>query len=77
MLFQLFDLYEKECTRCLESGCSLPAFDYCLKCSHTFNLLDSRAAIGVTQRVGLIARVRTLAVAVASSYLGSDERVSV
>ena len=77
MLFQLFDLFEEECGRCLEANCLLPAYDYCLKCSHTFNLLDSRGAISVTQRVDLIARVRRLAVAVASSYLVSHEQVSV
>ncbi len=77
MLFQLFDLYEKECGRCLEAGCVLPAFDYCLKCSHAFNTLDARGAISVTQRVGLIARVRKLAVAVAAAYLEDHEQVSV
>jgi len=46
----------------------LPAFDLCLKCSHLFNLLDARGAISVTERVGVIARIRTLAVAVAKAY---------
>jgi glycyl-tRNA synthetase alpha chain len=73
MLFQLFDLFERESNRCLEQACVLPAYDYCLKCSHTFNLLDSRGAISVTQRVGLIARVRRLAVAVAAAYLEENE----
>jgi glycyl-tRNA synthetase alpha chain len=73
MLFQLFGLYEKECLRCLDAGCVLPAYDYCLRCSHTFNLLDSRGAISVTERVGTIARVRNLAVRVASAYVGEHE----
>ncbi len=77
MLFALFEQYERECGRCLEADCILPAFDYCLKCSHTFNLLDSRGAISVTERVGLIARVRKLAVAVASAYVKTHEQVSV
>lgn len=77
MLFQLFNLYEKEGLRCLESDCLLPAYDCCLKCSHTFNLLDSRGAISVTERVGLIARVRALAVEIARRYVKSHEQVPV
>jgi glycyl-tRNA synthetase alpha chain len=53
----------------------LPAYDYCLKCSHTFNLLDSRGAISVTERVGLIARVRQLACEVARRYLANREEM--
>ncbi len=77
MLFELFDLFEKESLRCVEAGCVLPAYDYCLKCSHTFNLLDSRGAISVTRRVDLVSRVRKLAVAAAAAYLGVDERIPV
>lgn len=73
MLFDLFALYEKESNRCLEHSCLLPAYDYCLKCSHTFNLLDSRGAISVTERVGLIARVRTLAVKIAQRHVENHE----
>jgi len=47
----------------------LAAYDLCLKCSHLFNLLDSRGAISVTERVGVIARVRNLAVGVSKAYL--------
>ena len=72
LLFRLFELYEAECKRCLEAGCVLPAYDYCLKCSHTFNLLDSRGAVSVTQRVDLIKRVREKAVAVARAYLKEE-----
>lgn len=72
-LFKLFEAFEKECQRTAAAGCILPAYDYCLKCSHVFNLLDSRGAISVTERVGLINRVRTLAVTVASGYLGEAD----
>ena len=73
MLFKLFSMYEAECKRLLEKGLVLPAYDYCLKCSHTFNLLDSRGAISVTERVGIIGRVRQLACEVARRYLSSRE----
>jgi glycyl-tRNA synthetase alpha chain len=73
MLFQLFDLYERESLKCLEADCLLPAYDYCLKCSHAFNLLDSRGAISVTERVGIINRVRNLAVSIAQQYVKGDE----
>lgn len=68
-LFSMFNLYEQECQSCLEAACVLPAYDYCLKCSHTFNLLESRGAISVTERVALIARIRNLAVKTAALYL--------
>jgi glycyl-tRNA synthetase alpha chain len=77
LLFQLFDLYEGESYRCLDADCILPAYDYCLKCSHTFNLLDSRGAISVTQRVGIIARVRSLSVKIARHYVEKYEQVPV
>jgi len=69
MLFKLFDMYEKECKRTAENDLPLPAYDYCLKCSHTFNLLDARNAISVTERTGYIARVRNLAKLCAEKYL--------
>jgi glycyl-tRNA synthetase alpha chain len=68
MLFRLFGLYEEEAKRLLALELVLPAYDYCLKCSHTFNLLDSRGAISVTERVGMIARVRQIACEVAGKY---------
>ncbi|NLI96745.1 MAG: glycine--tRNA ligase subunit alpha [Synergistaceae bacterium] len=61
MLFMLFNAYEAEAARMLDKGFVLPAYDYVLKCSHTFNLLDARNAISVTERTGYIARVRALA----------------
>jgi len=72
-LFKMFDIYETECGRALEAECIRPAFDYCLKCSHTFNLLESRGAISVTQRVEMIGRVRKLAVAVSECYVRQYE----
>ena len=68
MLFNLFDMFEKEAERLIEKKLVLPAYDYTLKCSHTFNLLDARNAISVTERVGYILRVRTLARKCAEIY---------
>lgn len=68
MLFQLFDMFEKESARLNEKGLVLPAYDYCLKCSHTFNLLEARGAISVTERTRYIARVRGLARLSAEGY---------
>ena len=70
-LFQQFDFYEKEVQRLLEAQLSLPAYEYVLKASHTFNLLDSRHAISVTERQGYILRVRKLASGVAQGYLAT------
>jgi glycyl-tRNA synthetase alpha chain len=65
MLWQLFDLYEAEAQRIIEKQRPLPAYDYCLKCSHTFNLLDARGAVSVSERAVMIGRVRKLAVQIA------------
>lgn len=75
MLFKLFEMYEKECIHINEKGLPLPAYDYCLKCSHTFNLLDARNAISVTERTGYIARVRNLAKMCAENYLKHREEL--
>jgi glycyl-tRNA synthetase alpha chain len=75
MLFGLFDVYEAECKRLLGAGLPLPAYDYCLKCSHTFNNLDARGAISVTERAAYIGRVRALAHECARGYLDSRERL--
>jgi glycyl-tRNA synthetase alpha chain len=70
MLWKLFDLHEAECQRLLKlPGVVLPAYDQVLKCSHIFNLLDARGAISVTERVGVIARVRKLALGVAQAWM--------
>jgi len=69
----LFDTYERECQRALAAGLVLPAYDYILQCSHAFNLLDTRGAIGVTERQRFIGRMRDLARAVASRYVEQRE----
>jgi len=73
MLLTLFNMYEAEASRSIEAGLVLPAYEYCLKCSHTFNLLDARGAISVTERTGYIARIRNLARACAEAYLKQRE----
>ncbi len=70
---QLFDQYEQEGLRLIGKGLVLPAYDYCLKSSHTFNLLDARGAIGVTERTSFIGRVRNLARRCAEAYLKQRE----
>jgi glycyl-tRNA synthetase alpha chain len=72
-LFGLFTLYERESKSLIDKGLPLPAYEMMLKTSHTFNLLDARHAISVTERQGYILRVRTLARAVAQAYY--DRRV--
>ncbi len=67
--FKLFDLYEEECKKLLEEKLPMVAFDWALKCSHTFNMLDAKNAISVTERANYIARVRNLAVQCAKVYL--------
>jgi glycyl-tRNA synthetase alpha chain len=72
-LSRQFDAFEQECQRLLGAGVPLPAYERMLKCSHTFNLLDARKAISVTERQRYILRVRTLARAVAEAYYASRE----
>lgn len=67
-MFEQFDLFERESNRLIEAKLPLPAYEYVLKASHTFNLLDSRGAISVTERQRFILRVRTLARNVAQAY---------
>lgn len=67
-LFQCFDVYERESQRLMEKQLPLPAYEMVMKASHTFNLLDARHAISVTERQRYILRVRTLARAVAQAY---------
>jgi glycyl-tRNA synthetase alpha chain len=73
LLFQLFTLFETESLRMHERGLVLPCYDYCLKCSHVFNLLDARGAISVTERTNYIARVRNLARLTAHAYVAQRE----
>jgi glycyl-tRNA synthetase alpha chain len=75
MLFALFNHYEAEALRLFDAGLALPGYDYCLKCSHTFNLLDARGAISVTERTGYIKRVRRLARKSAEGYLKTREEM--
>lgn len=73
MLFELFDRYEKEAQRIAAKGLVIPAYDYVLKCSHTFNLLDARGAISVSERAAFIGRVRKMAGMCAKTYLAQRE----
>jgi glycyl-tRNA synthetase alpha chain len=70
-----FDGNESEAIRCLEAEVVLPAYECALKCSHLFNVLDARGAVSVTERVGLIKRVRRLAVACAKAYVARREEL--
>ncbi|MDT8283934.1 MAG: glycine--tRNA ligase subunit alpha [Thermovirgaceae bacterium] len=69
MLFRLFSMYEAEAVRTLCKGLVMPAYDYVLKCSHVFNLLDARNAISVTERTGYISRVRAIASECCEAYV--------
>ncbi len=69
MLFELFETYERECKRLLEEKLVLPAYDYLLKCSHTFNLLDARGAISVQERARYIRRMSNTARQIALAYM--------
>jgi glycyl-tRNA synthetase alpha chain len=75
MLFRHFDEYEAEAQRLIAAELALPAYEMVMKCSHTFNLLDARGAISVTERAAYIGRVRALARAVAQAYFASRERL--
>lgn len=75
MLLELFNLYEAEAKRIIKESLVLPAYEYCLKCSHTFNLLDARGAISVTERTGYIARIRQVARACADQYYKQREKM--
>ncbi|MEW6503782.1 MAG: glycine--tRNA ligase subunit beta [Chloroflexota bacterium] len=72
---QMMSLFEAEALNALEHGLVLPAHDYVLKCSHTFNILDTRGAVGVTERAAMFARMRDLSAKVARAYLEQRERL--
>ncbi len=74
-LLDFFSTYESEAFRLLELGMILPAYDYCLKCSHTFNLLDARKAISVAERTRYIGRIRNIARKVAEQYVAKREEL--
>jgi glycyl-tRNA synthetase alpha chain len=73
MLFELFKMHETEAEKMITADLVLPAYELCLKCSHTFNILDARGAISVTERTGYIGRIRNLARACAEGYLKQRE----
>jgi glycyl-tRNA synthetase alpha chain len=75
ILFKIFNIYEKEARRLIKKELTLPAYDYILKCSHTFNLLDARGAISVSERTGYISRVRNLAHLCAEEYVRKREKL--
>jgi len=74
-LFRQFDAWEKQSQKLMDAALPLPAYDMVLKASHTFNLLDARSAISVTERARYIGRIRNLARAVAQSYFESREKL--
>ncbi|GAY73074.1 glycyl-tRNA synthetase alpha chain [Lentilactobacillus kosonis] len=69
MLMNFFNEYEKEAHRLLDMNLVHPAYDYILKCSHTFNLLDARGAVSVTERAGFLSRIRNMARMVAKEFV--------
>lgn len=75
MLFELFTMYEQEAKTIMNKGLVFPAYDYVLKCSHTFNLLDAKGVISVTERTGYISRIRNLAKTIAKTYVAEREKL--
>lgn len=75
MLFELFAMYEQEAKSIMNKGLVFPAYDYVLKCSHTFNLLDAKGVISVTERTGYIGRIRNLARTIAKTYVAEREKL--
>ena len=75
--WRLFEAYEAEARRCLDQKIVLPAYEWTLKCSHAFNVLDARGAVSVTERVGVIKRVRDLAVGCAGPFRESRRALGV
>jgi len=73
MIFKLFDLYTQEVDNCLDSELVLPAYDYVLKCSHCFNLLDARGVISKDERTNYINRIRKMAEKTARLYYAQRE----
>ncbi|MFT9098733.1 glycine--tRNA ligase subunit alpha [Liquorilactobacillus sp.] len=75
MLFNFFDAYEEEAKKQIKNGLVHPAYDYVLKCSHTFNLLDARGAVSVTERAGYLARIRNMAKDVAKAFVAERKKL--
>ena len=74
-LFKMFDIFQEEVENCVENKLVLPAYDYVLKCSHTFNLLDARGVISKDERINFINRVRRMAAMVAKLYVEQREEL--
>ena len=75
-LRQMYENFDAEANACLDAGLVLPAHDYVLKCSHTFNILDTRGAVGVTERQAFFRKMRTLARRVAESYVEQRQKLT-
>ena len=75
MLLQFFESYEAEAQRLIKAGLVHPAYDYVLKCSHTFNLLDARGAVSVTERAGYLSRIRNLARMIARAFVAERKKL--
>jgi glycyl-tRNA synthetase alpha chain len=75
VLLDLFNTYEKESNRLIDDALVIPAYEFCIRCSHTFNLLDARGAISVTERTRYIGRIRQLARKCAQGYLNQREQM--
>ncbi len=74
-LAEMYNLYEAEAKACIERGLVIPAYDYIQRCSHTFNILDSRGAVGVTERASFFGRMRDLTRLVARLYVEQREEM--
>ncbi|MBF7102198.1 glycine--tRNA ligase subunit alpha [Pediococcus pentosaceus] len=75
MLEKMFNNFEAEANRLIEEGLVHPAYDYILKCSHTFNLLDARGTVSVTERAGFLSRIRNMARKVARAFVEEREKL--
>lgn len=74
MLLKMFDDFETEAKKQIASGLVHPAYDYVLKCSHTFNLLDARGAVSVTERAGYLSRIRRMAREIAKAFIAERKK---
>lgn len=75
MLLTLFEMYQKEAQKCIDLGLVHPAYDYVLKCSHAFNLLDARGAVSVTERAGYLSRIRKMARQLAKAFVEERKKL--
>jgi len=74
MLLRHFDEFEDEAKKQIANGLVHPAYDYVLKCSHTFNLLDARGAVSVTERAGYLSRIRNMARSIARAFVAERKK---